>query len=65
VTVDVTGGGGPLEEFPPPPHALSEHSAAALTAISNTISRHRRFLKPKQQSTTARAETGNSGLEPL
>lgn len=61
VTVEVTGGGSiTMGEAAPQP--LSTLNPATLTARSRSICNLRRLLQAKQQSATASAEPGNSGL---
>ena len=60
VTVDVTGSDEVTTGEAPQP--LSRPIPTTLTASSKSIGKRRRFFQPRQQSATARAEPGKSGL---
>lgn len=47
---------------PPPPQLVSSPRPATPNTTRRSIWRRRRFLKPKQQSATANADAGKSGL---
>jgi hypothetical protein len=63
--VDVTDCGvvGGTYEAPPLPHPLSKLRPAALVTIQRQICKCHRLFKPIQKSTTASADSGNTGLE--
>jgi hypothetical protein len=62
---DVTDCGvvGGTYEDPPLPHPLSKLRPAAPVAIKRQICKRHRLFKPIQKSTTASADSGNTGLE--
>jgi hypothetical protein len=64
VTVEVTGCDPPPPPPPPDPAPPHPPSTPNPTPSSTSINNLRRFLNPKQQTTTASAAPGNSAPEP-